>query len=85
PETVNISSVTISKEKIIDKLLAIDINKGPGPDNLPPIFLKSCAKTLGAPLEIIFNFSLKSGTFPEFWKLTKITPIFKSDDKTNII
>lgn len=67
----------ISKATVEEKLSNLDINKAPGPDELPPILFKMCAKALAPPLHIIFNKSIESGTFPTQWKLAHVTPIHK--------
>lgn len=75
---------SISSDEIINKINALKTNKGPGPDLIPPIFIRSCAVSLSSPLHIIFNQSLRTGVFPREWKLAKITPIHKSG-KTNLV
>lgn len=67
----------ISKATVEEKLSNLNINKAPGPDELPPILFKMCAKALATPLHIIFNKSIESGTFPTQWKLAHVTPIHK--------
>ena len=69
---------------IYTKLSSLDINKGPGPDGIPPILLKSCSFNLSRPLFHIFNLSLHSGIFPDFWKVSFITPIFKSGLRSEV-
>lgn len=66
------------------KLLNIDVDKGPGPDDIPPSLMKNCASTLCQPLLYIFNLSLSVGVFPQFWKISHIVPIFKSGSRKNI-
>ena len=65
-------------------MVNININKGPGPDGIPPSVLKSCSFVLSRPLHIIFNKSLASGIFPDFWKVSYLTPIFKSGNRADI-
>ena len=48
------------------------------------MFLKRCAQTLVIPLQILYNASLKSGTFPSKWKPSYIIPIFKSGSRNSI-
>ncbi|CAA9995509.1 unnamed protein product, partial [Nesidiocoris tenuis] len=55
-----------------------------GPDGVPPVLLRSCADSLSLPLTILFNRSIKEGTFPSVWKESFITPMFKSGDKSSI-
>ena len=53
-----------------------------GPDGINPLVLKSCACALSDPLFHLFNCSLQSSTLPQEWKLHRISPIFKSGDKS---
>lgn len=78
-------NVFLSKAEILKSLKLININKGPGPDAIPPVFLRTCAKQLVEPLFFIYNKSLMSGTFPTKWKAAHVTPIFKSGDRSDII
>lgn len=77
-----LSGIRITKDKILGKIKGLDINKGPGPDNIPVKFIKSCANELCLPLQILFTKSLQSGKFPAAWKTAHVIPIFKSGDKT---
>lgn len=81
---LNLSRCNISISDIYEKLSALDINKGPGPDGLPPYLLKTCSFILARPLYFIFNHSLKCGEFPNFWKTSFITPILKSGDGAQV-
>ena len=73
-----------SEEEVRKALDSTDASKGPGPDNLPPAFVKHCATSLATPLAIIFNRSLESGVFPAKWKLASITPVHKSGNVHNV-
>lgn len=82
-ESVNsMSQIHITCEDILSKIKLIDVNKGAGPDQIPPSFVKRCGKELCTPLCIIFNKSLTNGVFPDRWKIAHIIPIFKSGDKS---
>ena len=54
-------------------------NKSPGPDELSPVLLKSCADSLCFPLAELFNDCLAAGKIPDSWKVAKITPIPKKE------
>lgn len=74
---------------ISDSDLELALNKlgdgvSPGTDNLPEIFLKKCGNCLKGPLLFLFNSSISNGTFPDIWKRSYITPIFKAGDKTEV-
>ena len=82
-ETHTISSVgkiTTSENEVHDTLISLDENKGGGPDGLPSMFVKKCAKSLCVPLTLIFNKSLTDCTFPSRWKNAFVVPIFKGGD-----
>ncbi|XP_045773470.1 uncharacterized protein LOC123872917 isoform X2 [Maniola jurtina] len=52
-------------------------NSSVGPDEIPPSILKK-SNYFVLPLFHIFNLSLKSGTYPSQWKLSRVTPIPKT-------
>lgn len=79
----NISEYHIDPIQVFEKLSSLDINKSPGPDALPPSFLRNCAAYLTHPLTLLFNQSLESGYFAQYWKETYITPIFKNSGEAN--
>lgn len=75
-----ISSFEIDEKTIFCKLRNLDVTKGPGPDDIPPSLLKWCCSSFLTPLYILFNKSLKSGTFPFEWKKGIVVPVFKDGD-----
>jgi hypothetical protein len=68
----------------LNALLNLDTNKGPGSDNIPPLILKSCASAFALPLCVLFNRSLASCVLPDRWKLSFVTPIFKSGKRNDM-
>ncbi|MDD9361315.1 MAG: reverse transcriptase family protein, partial [Anaplasma sp.] len=53
-----------------------------GPDNIPGPIVKAYAELFAPTLAVIFDKSLKSGLFPEFWKASDVVPVHKSGKKT---
>uniref|UniRef100_A0A2H1WP78 SFRICE_018476 n=1 Tax=Spodoptera frugiperda TaxID=7108 RepID=A0A2H1WP78_SPOFR len=53
------SDIYLSKDVVLKAIKKLDLNKGPGPDSLPPIFLKKTAECIVCPLHIIFNKCLR--------------------------
>lgn len=53
---------------IVIEICNLDILKGPGPDSVPPALLRACSFGISKPLHIMFNFSLRCGSFPSVWK-----------------
>lgn len=83
PNNRSLSNIFISHEKIVQLLCEINTRSSPGPDGIHPVLIKSCAYYLSEPLFILFNASLRQGVFPDIWKHSYISPIFKSGDRHN--
>lgn len=56
----------------------------PGFDEISPKVLKFTNKSLAMPLVHIINLSIKQGIFPHHLKKTKVIPIFKSGNRSDI-
>lgn len=84
--SLSLSNIVVSEDEVFKYLKCLDVDKGPGPDLIPSLFLRSCAEVLYKPLCITYNKSLQCGVFPAKWKIAHITPIHKSgclDDIAN--
>jgi hypothetical protein len=65
--------------------VALDTQKGPGPDGISPLILKMIVLVVKKPAyTVLFNLSLLSDVFPCVWKESYVVPLFKSGDKRNI-
>ena len=72
--TISVTSVALR----LSKLLA---SKSTGMDTIPAKVLKITANIIAPSLTYIFNISLQSGIYVDDWKLAKIIPIYKSEDR----
>lgn len=79
-----LSKITLTEAEVRGALQSLDEKKGAGPDGIPAIFAKRCSASICVPLTLLFNQSLSTGTFPEVWKVSAITPIYKSGQKNNV-
>ena len=77
------SAPTVQAYEVCKKLLATKPSKAHGPDNVPCRIVKEFAYELAEPVTAIFNASLTSGTVPEMWKNSNITPILKTQPPTS--
>ena len=77
-------TLNFTVHEVCRQLKSLDINKGPGPDGIPPYFLKRTAETICTPLSMLFNRCIESGIFPSAWKKTNIIPVHKSGSRQNI-
>lgn len=54
------------------------------PDYIPVMFFKNLSMTLALPLCILFNKSINERKFSSIWKISFVSPIFKSGDKAEV-
>ena len=72
----------ITKEKVLEKLSAIKVNKSQGPDTLHPRLYLELKDVEVDPLRIIFNESLTTMRLPKVWKQANICAIHKKGSKS---
>jgi hypothetical protein len=66
----------------VDKLIRqLKVDSAPGFDGCKPLLIKEIREVIRGPLTHLFNLSLQSGLFPECWKLSLVSPIYKSGVK----
>ena len=70
----------VTPEEVELEILQTPSNKSFGLYSFPINILKSLRCILSSPLATIFNTSVRSGTFPDKLKTSKITPIFKASE-----
>lgn len=64
------------------KLLSqLNTKKASGPDNIPNMMLKTCAKELAPAITSIFQQSIDTGELPTDWQNANVSPIFKKGNK----
>ena len=74
----------IRTDSVYQLLFSLNPNKSKGPDSISGQVIKSCARSISFPLQLIFNLSFKTGSIPSEWKHAHIVPIHKKDNKNNI-
>lgn len=55
-----------------------------GPDSIPAFLLKHFKEQFSVPLCHIFNLSLREGIYPYHWKISRVTPIPKTANKSAV-
>ena len=63
-----ISEIIISDEEIINIINSLDSSKANGWDDISISMIKICGLSIVKPLKIIFETSLRTGSFPNLWK-----------------
>ena len=75
----NFTFKQVTEKTVHSELRKLKRKKSTGIDDIPPSVLKDAANVLAKPLTRIINLSLQTGVFPTDWKVSKITPIHKSN------
>lgn len=70
-------------EVITENLFKMNAKKSTGHNGLSLRILKLSAAPLAAPLTTLFNYCIRSSTFPSDWKMSNVSPIHKKDKVTN--
>ena len=65
-------------------LKSLPTRKAAGPDGISNRILRELAVELSYPLCSLFNQSLQTGTFPDSWMLSNVSPIPKTRDRSSI-
>lgn len=75
---------TVTSTVVKSVLDRLDQYKVSSPDNFPSIFFKKLSRSISSPLAIIYNKSLEEGHFPTRWKVSFVTPTFKSGNRSKV-
>ena len=76
--------LTVSADDVFKKLMNLDTSKAAGIDNLHPTIIKLCAGPLLSTITSLYSTCLMYHTMPMQWKVHKISPVYKSGDRSNV-
>lgn len=68
---------------MLNHLLSLKINKAIGLDFISARLLKYGARAICRSVTRLLNLSISSGKFPDIWKCSKVSALFKCGDRTN--
>ena len=74
----------ITENDLISLMSKLQNKNNCGVDKIPDFLIKDCRFILAAPLSVIINLAIKTSTFPLLWKQTRIIPVHKKGDKSNV-
>ena len=67
PPTTPMNNIEITQSGITKLLSELNVDKAPGPDELPNLLLKNAAKEISPFLTDIFEHSIRTGKLPDEW------------------
>ena len=65
-------------------LHSLKVNKAAGLDRIPARLLKDAEAELAPSITYLVNKSISDGIVPDLWKVARVTPLYKSDDKLQV-
>ena len=77
--------LNITNTDILQGIIRMKVSGSSGPDGVPSIFIKNLERVLVNPLRILFEKSISKCYFPNKWKLSYITPIFKEGNRNLVV
>ncbi|XP_065650415.1 uncharacterized protein LOC136078566 [Hydra vulgaris] len=81
--TLDLNDNFIDYIDIQNRVEKLNTDKACGVNNLHPILLKHCTKSLALPLTLIYKSSYNTSNLPLQWRAANVTPIFKKGCKLN--
>ena len=81
---MRLDNLFLTYDDVYNSIMGLKSINTAGPDDIPPVFLKSCAFSLTFPLTSLFNMSLQTGCFPDVWKKSFVIPLHKSGDASDV-
>ena len=78
------TSREIFEEEVLTLLLNMSTNKATGMDRLSIKLVKVSTALVTHAMTVIFNKSIESATFPCEWKISKVTPIYKTGPREDM-
>ena len=71
----------VTEQNIGDAIGKIKTAKSFGHDNVSSYFLKLALPFISGSLAHLFNIAIETSTFPDSWKIARVTPIYKVGEK----
>ena len=95
PSIINIKNQNLAKRSYkIDFATAnqvnviikeVDLKKATGPDKIPPKIVKLSANVIDSHLTNLINSDIKKNSFSEGAKIASVRPIFKKNERENVL
>lgn len=70
---------TVDEGDLVLALRRLRARSSAGPDGIPIFLIKDCFPVLKDPLLFLFNSCLTQSTYPDYWKLSRVTPVPKGE------
>ena len=75
---LKLHNISVTPKMVKKVIMNLDLPKASGPDCIPVVVLKKCETKLCYILAELFNKCLKESCFPDCWRVSSVTPVFKN-------
>ena len=79
-----LSSIVIDVSDVFEAISSLNPSKAPGIDYINPLILKTCADPFPLQFTHLLNSCFDSCSWPNDWKIHKITPIHKGKSRSDV-
>ena len=79
-----LNTINFTEDDMLSVIRKLDPYKAHGHDQISICVLQIYDKAICTPFYLIFSSSIESGIFAIEWKMAKMVPIYKQDDKHNV-
>ena len=83
PSQHSFSLMETTNDIVYRLIQSMPLNKACGLDGISCRLLKEAAPVITTSLTYIINLSIRSGIFPDDWKIARVSPVFKEDIKSD--
>ena len=80
---IKMNETPLTEKEFFEAFNTLKSNKSQGVDEISANMVKMSYDIIKDPLLYIFDLSIRTGKFPNSMKIAKVTPVFKTGDKTN--
>ena len=77
PPAFETGFLMVRTRRVVKILASLDQHSATGPDGLPSMILKNCARELAYPVARLLRLMLAQGVWPRCWRLHWMLPLFK--------
>ncbi len=74
----------VTDTEVLDIIKGLKAKKSAGHDNISNNLIKSVLVDIYTEITFVINYCLQNEYFPSMWKVSRVTPLFKKGDRTNI-
>ena len=80
----NLNFIKVDSTKVQNLLKDLNIRKSTGPDGIGYLLLRNCSSSITKSVTFLYQTIMNKGTYPTYWKVSQISPIFKDGNKSDV-